>query len=324
MSQESRPPHLVLDEHNGEEHTMRLGFFGINGGATYGPDETNRLARLAEELGYDSIWAGERVVAPSPHVPGATMAEPTYPILDPLIHLTYVAAATERLLLATGVLLLAQRNPVVLAKQAASLDVLSGGRFVLGIGVGSVEQEMTAIGVPMADRGARTDDYLAAMRALWTRQGPVAHAGPFASFSGVDAHPRPLQTGGPRIIVGGHSPAAFRRAVAHGHGWYGLALDPEAAAQCIAGLRRAADEVERPAELGELEITVTPAERGVLEVGAAPDRPFDRAAVEAFGAAGVDRLVPVMAEITVERPLISSPSPDAVAERLESLAELVV
>jgi probable F420-dependent oxidoreductase len=302
---------------------MRLGFFGINGGATYVPDETTRLARMAEELGYDSIWAGERVVAPSPYVPGATMAEPTYPILDPLIHLTYVAAATERLLLATGVLLLPQRNPVVLAKQVASLDVLSGGRFLLGIGVGSVEQEMTAIGVPMANRGARADDYIAAMRALWTRPGPVAHAGRFASFSGVDAHPRPVQTGGPRIIVGGHSPAAFRRAVAHGHGWYGLALEPGAAAQCVRGLRRAADEVERPAELGDLEITVTPAERGVLELGAAPEQPFDRAAVEAFEAAGVDRLVPVMAEITVERPLVASPSPDSVAERLEFLAKLV-
>jgi alkanesulfonate monooxygenase SsuD/methylene tetrahydromethanopterin reductase-like flavin-dependent oxidoreductase (luciferase family) len=161
------------------------------------------------------------------------------------------------------------------------------------------------------------------MRALWTEPGPVAHKGRFASFSGVDAHPRPLQTGGPRIVVGGHSQAAFRRAVAHGHGWYGLALDPEAAAQCIKGLRRAADEVERPAELGELEITVTPAERGVLELGAASDRPFDQAAVEAFEAAGVDRLVPVMAEITVERPLVSSPAPDAVAERLESLAKLM-
>lgn len=280
---------------------MRLGVFGINAGTTYQPAATLRLARLAEELGFDSIWAGEHVVVPSPRVPPSPM-EPTDPILDPLVHLAYLAAATERVLLATGIVILPQRNPLVLAKQVASLDVLCGGRLMLGIGVGYIEPEMTAIGVPMSGRGARTDDYLAAMRALWIQPGPVRHDGQFVSFAGVDAHPRPQQEGGPRIVVGGHTAAAFRRAIALGHGWYGFALTPETAAQCIAGLRRAAAEVERPAELGDLEISVTPARR------------LDAATVDGFGEAGVHRLVPN---------LIGTPSPEAATDRLRAAAELV-
>ena len=177
--------------------------------------------------------------------------EPEDPILDPLVHLGFVAAATERLLLATGIIILPQRNPLVLAKQAATLDVLSGGRLLLGIGAGYLEPEMTAIGVPMAGRGTRTDDHLAAMRAIWTQPGPVEHHGPFVDFAGVDAHPRPVTPGGPRIVVGGHTPAAYRRAVTSGHGWYGFGLTPEQTAECLAGLREAADHVERPAELGD-------------------------------------------------------------------------
>ena len=197
---------------------------------------------------------------PSPRVVPSPM-EPEDPILDPLVHLGFVAAATERLLLATGIIILPQRNPLVLAKQAATLDVLSGGRLLLGIGAGYLEPEMTAIGVPMAGRGTRTDDHLAAMRAIWTQPGPVEHHGPFVDFAGVDAHPRPVTPGGPRIVVGGHTPAAYRRAVTSGHGWYGFGLTPEQTVACLAGLREAADQVERSAGLGTLELSVTPRRR---------------------------------------------------------------
>jgi probable F420-dependent oxidoreductase len=281
---------------------MRLGVFGINSGTTHGPAETVRLCRLAEELGFDSVWAGEHVVVPSPRVAPSPM-EPTDPMVDPLVHLAFVASATNRVLLATGIIVLPQRNPLVLAKQAASLDVLSGGRLLLGIGAGYLEAEMTAVGVPLADRGARTDDYLAAMRALWTQPGPVEHHGPFVSFAGVDAYPRPVQPGGPRIIVGGQSPTALRRAVAHGHGWYGFALTPEAAVRCVEGLRRAAAQVRRPANLGELEISVTPRRR------------LDAQAVEAFAAGGVHRLVPNT---------IGAPTAEAAEEHLGAAAELVL
>jgi alkanesulfonate monooxygenase SsuD/methylene tetrahydromethanopterin reductase-like flavin-dependent oxidoreductase (luciferase family) len=190
----------------------------------------------------------------------------------------------------------------VLAKQAATLDVLSNGRLLLGIGVGYLEPEMTAIGAPMNDRGQRTDDYVAAMRALWNEPGPVSFESSTYRFAGVDAHPRPVQEGGPRVIVGGHTPPAYRRAVRSGHGWYGYALTPDAAAACVAGLKEAADAVERPADLGPVDITVTP--RGRL----------DAAAVEAFAAAGVGRLVMNTA---------GAADPDAVAERMQAAAALV-
>jgi alkanesulfonate monooxygenase SsuD/methylene tetrahydromethanopterin reductase-like flavin-dependent oxidoreductase (luciferase family) len=140
------------------------------------------------------------------------------------------------------------------------------------------------------------------MRALWNEPGPVEHHGPFVDFAGVDAHPRPVQTGGPKVIIGGHSPASFRRAVGLGHGWYGFALDPEAAGACIDGLRRAADEVDRPAALGPLDISVTPRRR------------LDDVTLEAFAAAGVDRVV-----INT----IAARTAEAVEERMRAAAELV-
>jgi probable F420-dependent oxidoreductase len=257
---------------------MRLGLFGLNLGVSFRPADTVRLARAAEDLGFESVWAGEHVVVPSPRVAPSPL-EPTDAILDPLVHLSFVAAVTERLLVASGIIILPQRNPVVLAKQAATLDVLSSGRLLLGVAAGYLGPEMSAVGVPMAERGARTDDHLAAMRALWTQPGPVEYAGRFTNFSGVDAHPRPVQTGGPRIVIGGHSPAAFRRAMASGHGWFGFGLTPEAAGECVKGLRQAAEQVQRPPELGELEVSVT------------ARHPLDPASLEAFANNGVHRVV---------------------------------
>ncbi|MFD0691065.1 LLM class F420-dependent oxidoreductase [Actinomadura fibrosa] len=234
---------------------MELGVNGINAKATLHPDATARLARRAEELGYASWWAGDHVVLPSPRVPGSPM-EATDAILDPLVHLAFVAAVTERIRLCTGIVILPQRNPLVLAKQAASLDVLSGGRLTLGVGAGYLEPELAALGVPMSERGARTDEYLDAMRSLWSDPEP-SYRGRFVAFDGVDAHPRPVRPDGPRIAIGGHSPAAFRRAVARGHGWIGVGTPDELEAN-LAGLERAAAETERPAALGRLRIIALP------------------------------------------------------------------
>jgi probable F420-dependent oxidoreductase len=280
---------------------MRLGVFGLNSGAAYRPADTIHLARLAEELGFDSVWAGEHVVVPNPRVAPSPL-EPTDAILDPLVHLAFVAAATERVLLGTGIIILPQRDPLVLAKQVASLDVLSGGRLLLGIGVGYLEPELTALGVPMSERGRRTDDYLGAMRAIWTQPGPVSFESPSSTFSGVDAHPRPVQAGGPRIVVGGHTTGAYRRSVAQGHGWYGFALTPDAAAASINALHDAASSVERPDALGPMEISVTPRHK------------LDAASLDAFTAAGVDRLVLNTA---------GARSVEAIEERLRDAAELV-
>ncbi len=196
---------------------MELGVAGLSAKATLGAAATVRLARLAEELGYTSWWVGEHVVLPSPRTPETPM-EPTDPILDPLVHLAYVAAVTTNIRLGTAIVILPQRNPLVLAKQVASLDVLSGGRFMLGVGAGYLEPEMTAIGVPMKDRGRRTDEYLAAMRSLWTDDKPEFH-GKYVDFAHVDAHPRPANV---KIIGGGFSPAAFRRAARYADGWFGV------------------------------------------------------------------------------------------------------
>ena len=149
---------------------------------------------------------------------------PRDPALDSLLALTWAAAHTRTIRLATGILILPQRNPLVVAKQVASLDVLSGGRVMLGVGAGYLEPEFRALGADFAARGPITDEYLDAIAALWYDEQPAYH-GQFVDFDGVDAHPRPLQRPVP-IVIGGHSPAAYRRAVARGQGWYGYWLSP--------------------------------------------------------------------------------------------------
>jgi len=253
-----------------------VGLFGINMGACATPHGAIQAARLAEQLGYDSLWAGEHVVAPRPRA-APSLIEPDYPILDPLVALGLLAAATNRVRLATGIVILPQRNPVVLAKQVASLDVLSRGRFELGIGVGYVEPEMRAVGTPMAGRGARADEYLRAMRSLWADDAP-AFRGRHVEFDGIDAHPRPVQQPLP-VVVGGHSRAAHRRTVRHADGWYGFLLDRDATATQVESLRREATAVGRAFE--ELTITVSPAER------------LDPEVVSDYAALGVTRLAVV-------------------------------
>jgi probable F420-dependent oxidoreductase len=240
------------------------------------PDVLVEAVRTAEAAGFDSVWAGEHIVLPDPQAPPSPMA-PQDPALDSLLALTWAAAHSTTLRLATGIVILPQRNPLVLAKEVATLDVLSGGRVTLGIGAGYLRAEFGAIGANFAERGAVTDEYLDVLHALWYDEHPEYH-GRFADFDGIDAHPRPQQRPIP-IVVGGHTAPAYRRAVARGQGWYGYWLTPEDVARALARLRAAGDDVDRPAALGALEISVTP--RGRLT--------RDRAS--AYAAAGVDRLV---------------------------------
>jgi len=255
---------------------MKFGFFGINFGPCAFPEAAVRVARALESAGFESAWTGEHVVLPDPQVPPSP-APPQTPMLDPAVALAWAATHTERLRLGTGIIILPQRNPVVLAKEIASLDVLSGGRVMLGIGAGYLEPEFAALGVPFGRRGARADEYIDAMRALWTEEKPT-FSGEFVSFSDIDAQPRPVQAGGPPLVVGGTSPGACRRAVSRGHGWYGFALDPANTEASLARLARARAEVERPPALGELEISVTPL----------PGVDADR--VKRYADLGVDRL----------------------------------
>jgi probable F420-dependent oxidoreductase len=250
-----------------------IGLFLHNAAVQSDPAVAARVARHAEDLGYDSLWAGEHVVVPSPRVAPSPM-EPDEPILDPLVLLAHLAAHTSRVRLGTGVIVLPQRNPLVLAKQLASLDVVSGGRLVVGIGAGYLEPELTAIGVPMAERGARTDEYLAAMRALWTSDTP-AYTGTHVRFAGVDAHPRPVQRPLP-VVIGGRTAAAHRRAARDADGWYGYLHSPESAADHVAALRTAAADAGRDR---------------ALHISVTPERRLDAATVQAYADAGVDRLV---------------------------------
>lgn len=276
---------------------MKLGLFAINMGASTTPDRLRSTAQAAEAAGFESVWAGEHVALPDPQVPPSPMA-PQDPALDPLLALAWAAAATSTLRLATGIVILPQRNPVVLAKQVASLDVLSGGRVTLGVGVGYLEPEFRAIGADFDNRGAVTDEHLDAMARLWYDEHPEFH-GRFADFAGIDAFPRPVQQPIP-IVIGGHTKLAFRRAVARGHGWYGFALNPESAAASLEGLRAAASDTARPAELGALEITVTPRGRLTKEKAAA------------FAELGVHRLVP-----------FPPPTADGITATIEASVEAV-
>lgn len=271
---------------------MMLGLVHVNMGSMSRPDGLAAAARAAEAAGFDSLWAGEHIVLPDPQAPPSPMS-PQDPALDSLFALTWAAAHTTTIRLATGIVILPQRNPAVLAKEVATLDVLSGGRMILGVGAGYLEAEFRAIGANFAERGAVTDEYLDAMHSLWYDEHPEYH-GRFVDFAGIDAHPRPVQTPIP-LVVAGHSPPAYRRAVARAHGWYGYWLTPDDVATSLAGLRAAADRVERPAALGELEISVTPRGRISPEL------------VAAYAECGVHRLV-----------LLAPPTPDGPMRTIEA------
>jgi probable F420-dependent oxidoreductase len=256
---------------------MKIGLFAINYGTCADPELAVRVARHAEAAGFESVWAGEHVVLPDPAPPGFTMP-PTLPLLDSIVGMTLVAARTTTIKVASGIIVLPLRNPVIVAKELASVDVVSNGRLIAGFAAGYVAAEFSAARVPMAGRGALMEDYIRAIRALWSMDKPV-YQGRFVSFDGIDAHPRPRQRPSPPIVIGGEAPAALRRAVTMADGWYGFYLDVRETRRYVEELRRLAQQCERPAGLGRLELTVTPA------------GPLDKAAVAQYTELGIDRLV---------------------------------
>jgi probable F420-dependent oxidoreductase len=193
-----------------------------------------------------------------------------------VVTLSFLAACTETINLGTGIVILPQRQPLVLAKQLASLDTLASGRLYFGLAVGYLRPEMEAIGVPYDERGARAEEYLAAMQAIWTEEKPDFQ-GEFISFSGVQAYPKRRIN----IVMGGHSMAAFKRSIKMAGGWYGFGYSPESAAEALRQIRQLRQAVPRPAALGELEISITPT----------PRIPVTPAMVEQFSNLGVHRLI---------------------------------
>ncbi|WP_112243114.1 TIGR03619 family F420-dependent LLM class oxidoreductase [Kribbella monticola] len=231
---------------------LKFGLYGLHRGSSADPETMARRARLAEEAGFESLWVGDHIALPE------NDDDPReQPRIEALIALAHLAALTQRIRLGAGVIVLPQRQPVLLAKQLASIDHLSNGRLTVGIGVGYVEPELNALGVSLAERGARTDEYLAAMRVLWDEPAPHFD-GRFVAFADVFERPRPVQRPHPPIVVGGQSAAAYRRAIQQGNGWYGWDLDLDRTASALSDLRESSKRWSRPADLGPLEITVTP------------------------------------------------------------------
>jgi probable F420-dependent oxidoreductase len=200
---------------------MRFGVWLPNCRHLATPDVIRATAVRAEQLGYDSVWVSDHVV-----VPHANVVNFGQTVFDPLVTLAVVAGATSRVRLGTTVLIVPYRNAVVTAKMIASLDALSGGRVVLGIGAGWVAAESAALGVPFAARGPMTDEYVQAMRELWISRAP-SFGGKYVQFSDLVFEPKPVQQPHPPIWVGGHSRAALRRTVDVGAAWHPINRPPE-------------------------------------------------------------------------------------------------
>src|SRR6201995_5549674 len=207
---------------------MRVGLHARGIGAGARPEVIRAVAMAAEASGFATLWSGEHVVLvdqPRSRYPysadGRIAVDAAADWLDPLLGLSFIAAVTTTIGLATGVLLLPEHNPVVSAKQAATLDVLSGGRFTLGVGIGWSAEEFAALGVPFARRGRRTAEYVAAMRTLWA-DDVASFSGEFTRFEAVRVNPKPVRDRRIPIVFGGNSDASLGRVAAIGDGWYGF------------------------------------------------------------------------------------------------------
>ncbi len=236
---------------------MRFGVMFANIGPMAHAEGAVGIAQAAEDAGFESLWTVEHVVVPAgyqstyPYSETGRMPGPEdSDIPDPLIWLAYVAGATSRIRLATGILILPERNPVVLAKELATLDRLSGGRMELGVGVGWLKEEFEVLGIPWEGRGRRTDDHIHALRALWT-QDAASYEGEFVSFRDAISRPRPTQGSIP-IVVGGHSDAAARRAGRLGDGFFPGRGTHEDLARLIDVMRASAEEHGRDPDAIEI------------------------------------------------------------------------
>jgi probable F420-dependent oxidoreductase len=265
---------------------MRLGLhaLGIGAGATRAV--IDEVAAAAERSGFATLWSGEHVVmvdrsaSKYPYSDDGQIAVPAEADwIDPMIGLSFAAAATSTITLATGVLLLPEHNPVLMAKQAATLDTLSGGRFTLGIGIGWSREEFDALGVPFERRGARTAEYVDAIRTLW-RDDVASFDGEFVRFDSVRVNPKPVRDRRIPIMLGGNSDAALRRVAAWGDGWYGFNVEGvSAVADRVATLTSLCAQHGR--DIGDLRIAVALQEPQRSDVSALADLGVDELVVVA-------------------------------------------
>ncbi len=238
---------------------MKFGIVPINLREFTDPDMLIPFVQKAEALGYESVWTAEHVIIPKqydsvyPYNPdGKLPFKPDAPIIDPLVALTFIAAATKKLRLGTGVNILPQMSPLYLAKWASSIDHLSQGRLMLGLGIGWLREEFAAIGVPFERRGKRSNEYLEALKAVWTGEEIDFH-GEFVNWQGFSMRPKPAQAGGVPLVIGGVTESAIRRTVKYGDGWYVIGKDLD---EYRAHMHALAEECDRQGrDMHELEIT---------------------------------------------------------------------
>ncbi|MEE2768879.1 MAG: LLM class F420-dependent oxidoreductase [Actinomycetota bacterium] len=249
---------------------MKTGIMFANVASFGTPEGATDFATAAEAAGVESVWTVEHVIFPSgyesayPYDDSGKMAmAPDTPLTDPLIWLTWVGARTSSLRLGTGILILPERNPVVLAKEVGTLDALSGGRVELGIGVGWLREEFDALSIPWERRGARTDEYIEVLRTLWSGN-EVSFDGEFASFAAISSNPKPTNGTVP-ITIGGHSESAAKRAGRTGNGFFPGKGD---LAEMMGTMRQAAEDAGR--DPADIEVTwFDPEVLGEDPVGAA-------------------------------------------------------
>jgi len=252
---------------------MKFGLMYANVGPFAHPEGLTHLARTAERVGMDSMWTVEHVVIPVgyqstyPYDPSGKMPAPAeMPMPDPLLALTYAAAVTTTLRLATGILILPQRHPLYVAKEVATLDVLSNGRVILGIGVGWLEEEFRALGIPFEERAGRTAEAVRAIRMLW-KDEPCAFDGTYYRWAAVDSYPKPVQRPGVPIVVGGHTEIAAKRAARYGDGFFPGVTDEAQLVRLLTVMREECARLGRdPAEIEVTSGRAVPTEDTVREL----------------------------------------------------------
>ena len=251
---------------------MKIGLMYANIRPFVQPDNFENLVCTAEEVGIESIFTAEHVVIPQdyktefPYSKTGKMPsnDETVPIPDPVLPLVFAVALTKKLRLATGMMILPQRHPLYVAKQMATLDVLSGGRAVLGVGIGWLEEEFEALGIPFKERAARTDESIRAIRSLWS-ENPCAFNGRFYKWGPVHSNPKPIQSPGLPIIIGGQVEAAARRAASLGDGYFWIDRDGnlEVLKKRVKTIHDECDRIGRDPE--EIEVTVGIGSGSILE-----------------------------------------------------------
>ncbi|HZR84421.1 MAG TPA: LLM class F420-dependent oxidoreductase [Candidatus Binatia bacterium] len=238
---------------------MKFGILFANAGPFGTRDGLGALARHAEAAGIESLWTVEHVAVPVgyesryPYSPSGKMPGPEdSPIPDPVLPLAYAAAVTERIRLGTGVLILPQRHPLYVAKEFATLDVLSNGRAMLGIGIGWLAEEFAAVGVPFEERAGRTREAVKAIRQLWS-DGARPFEGKYFRWPALESNPKPVQKPGVPIVVGGHTEIAARRAARYGDGFFPAIADVSQLSALLAIVRDECAKIGR--DPGDVEVT---------------------------------------------------------------------